>query len=100
MGKRRRHAKQASMWVATQDLRSVTHPFNARRDQILEQHGLTDTSKDCGCCARAASAWNARSPISMRRVGCVRVHLRGHTNIRKRLLIQASGFNLGLLTGS
>ena len=25
------------------------------------------------------------------------VHLRGHTNIRKRLLIHASGFNLGLL---
>jgi hypothetical protein len=28
MGKRRRHAKQASMWVATQDLpRSAAHPF-------------------------------------------------------------------------
>jgi transposase len=26
-----------------------------------------------------------------------RVHLRGHTNIRKRLLIHAGGFNLGLL---
>jgi hypothetical protein len=26
-----------------------------------------------------------------------RVHLRGHTNIRKRLLIHAAGFNLGLL---
>jgi len=26
-----------------------------------------------------------------------RAHLRGHTNIRKRLLIHASGFNLGLL---
>ena len=26
-----------------------------------------------------------------------RVRLRGHTNIRKRLLIHASGFNLGLL---
>jgi transposase len=29
--------------------------------------------------------------------GMRRVHLRGHTNIRKRLLIHASGFNLGLL---
>ena len=26
-----------------------------------------------------------------------RVHLRGHTNILKRLLIHAGGFNLGLL---
>jgi hypothetical protein len=26
-----------------------------------------------------------------------RVHLRGHTNIRKRLLIHAGAFNLGLL---
>jgi hypothetical protein len=29
--------------------------------------------------------------------GLRRVHLRGHTNIRKRLLIHAGGFNLGLL---
>ena len=28
--------------------------------------------------------------------GLRRVHLRGHTNIRKRLLIHAGGFNLGL----
>ena len=41
MGKRRGHAKQASMWVATQDLpRSAAHPFYARLDQILEQHGF------------------------------------------------------------
>jgi transposase len=26
-----------------------------------------------------------------------RVHLRGHTNIRNRLMIHAAGFNLGLL---
>jgi hypothetical protein len=29
--------------------------------------------------------------------GGMRVHLRGHTNIRKRLLIHTAGFNLGLL---
>jgi transposase len=29
--------------------------------------------------------------------GLRRVYLRGHTNIRKRLLIHAGGFNLGLL---
>jgi hypothetical protein len=39
MGKRRRHAKHASMWVATQDLpRSAAHPFYARLNQILDQH--------------------------------------------------------------
>jgi transposase len=39
MGKRQRHAKQASMWVATQDLpRSAAHPFYARLNQILDQH--------------------------------------------------------------
>src|SRR6476469_6733314 len=39
MGKRRQHAKQASMWVATQDLpRSPAHPFYARLNQILDQH--------------------------------------------------------------
>ena len=29
--------------------------------------------------------------------GMRRVHLRGHANIRKRLLVHAGGFNLGLL---
>ena len=39
MGKRKRHAKQASMWVATQDLpRSAAHPFYTRLNQILETH--------------------------------------------------------------
>jgi transposase len=39
MGKRKRHATQASMWVATQDLpRSAGHPFYARLNQILDQH--------------------------------------------------------------
>jgi transposase len=39
MGKRRRHAKQATMWVATQDLpRTAGHPFYARLNQILDKH--------------------------------------------------------------
>ena len=39
MGKRRRHAKQTSMWVATQDLpRSAAHPFYTRLNQILDEH--------------------------------------------------------------
>src|SRR5687768_14889677 len=39
MGKRRRRAKQTSMWVATQDLpRSAAHPFYTRLNQILDEH--------------------------------------------------------------
>ena len=39
MGKRRRQAEQASMWVATHDLpRSAAHPFYGRLNQILDQH--------------------------------------------------------------
>ena len=38
MGKRRRRATQASMWVATQDLpRSAAHPFYRRLNQILDE---------------------------------------------------------------
>jgi transposase len=38
MGKRRRRPKQASMWVATQDLpRSAAHPFYTRLNQILDR---------------------------------------------------------------
>jgi transposase len=39
MGKRRRHAKQTSMRVATQYLpRSAAHPFYTRLNQILDKH--------------------------------------------------------------
>src|SRR5687767_3137018 len=39
MGKRKRHAKQRSMWVATHDLpRSAAHPFYTRLNQILDKH--------------------------------------------------------------
>ena len=39
VGKRKRQAQQASMWVATADLpRSAAHPFYMRLNQILDQH--------------------------------------------------------------
>jgi transposase len=39
MGKRRRQAKQTSMWMATHDLpRSAAHPFYTRLNQILDKH--------------------------------------------------------------
>jgi len=51
MGKRKRHAKQASMWVATEDLpRSAAHPFYARLNQILDQHDFDEFVE--GLCER------------------------------------------------
>jgi transposase len=39
MGKRRRRARQVSMWVATQDLpRSAAHPFYTRLNRLLDEH--------------------------------------------------------------
>jgi transposase len=41
MGKRRQQAKQALIWVATQDLpRSAAHPFYRRLNQILDSHAF------------------------------------------------------------
>jgi transposase len=51
MGKRKRHAKQASMWVATDDLpRSAGHPFYTRLNQILDEHDFDGYVE--GRCAR------------------------------------------------
>src|SRR3954449_8368148 len=38
MGKRKRRARQASMWVATQDLpQSAAHPFYRRLNRVLDE---------------------------------------------------------------
>jgi hypothetical protein len=48
MGKRQRHAKQTSMWVATQDLPgSAAHPFYTRLNQILDKHDFDDYVEGC-----------------------------------------------------
>ena len=49
------------------------------------------------CCAHAASCSNVQIAHLYDTGGMRRVHLRGHTNILKRLLIHTAGFNLGLL---
>jgi hypothetical protein len=47
MGTRRRHAKQTSMWVATNDLlHSVAHPFYTRLNQILDEHDFDGYAED------------------------------------------------------
>jgi hypothetical protein len=51
MGKRKRHAKQSTMWVATQGLpRSDAHPFYARFNQIFDQHDFDGYAE--GLCQR------------------------------------------------
>ena len=56
MGKRKRHANQASMWVATQDLpRSAAHPFYARLNQILDQQDFDEN----GWAALRGRSWVA-----------------------------------------
>ncbi|HZJ30272.1 MAG TPA: transposase [Vicinamibacterales bacterium] len=51
MGKRKRHAKQSSMWVATQDLpRSAAHPCYTRLNQILDEGDFDGYVE--GLCAR------------------------------------------------
>jgi transposase len=41
MSKRKRHAKQPLMWVATNDLpRSAARPFYTRLNQILDTHNF------------------------------------------------------------
>jgi len=38
MGKRKRRARQASMWLATQELpRTAAHPFYRRSNRALDQ---------------------------------------------------------------
>jgi transposase len=47
VGKRKRHTKQPSMWVATQDLpRTAAHPFYTRLNQILDEHGFDGYVED------------------------------------------------------
>jgi hypothetical protein len=83
MGKRKRHTQQALLWVGTQDL-----PRNRRRTR--SPRGLRLLRLRCERLERPfAHLYEAG--------GMRRVCLRGHTNIRKRLLIHAGGFNLGLL---
>ena len=51
MGKRKPHANQTSMWVATHDLpRSAAHPFYTRLNQMLNKHDLDGYAE--GLCQR------------------------------------------------
>jgi hypothetical protein len=61
MGKRKRRAKQTTMWVATQDLpRSAAHPFYTRLNQILDQHDFDGYVE--GLCQRFLCGRGAAGP--------------------------------------
>jgi hypothetical protein len=65
MGKRLRHAKQASMWVATNDLLQTTaHPFYTRLNQILDEHDFDQYVE--GLCQRfyAKTAGQGCRPVA------------------------------------
>jgi hypothetical protein len=48
MGKRKRHAKQTSMWVAMQDLPcSAAHPFYRRLNRVLDEARISMTPAGC-----------------------------------------------------
>jgi hypothetical protein len=125
MGKRKRRAKQASMWVATQDLtRGITA---ISRSSISKPSASAATSRNpIGADGTGSHKPEARAAVyrNRRRLrgarglrllrlrgerlerpfahlyetgGMRRVYLRGHPNILKRLLIHTGGFNLGLL---
>jgi hypothetical protein len=62
MGKRRRHAKQPSIWVATKDLpRSAAHPFYTRLNQTFDQHDFEGYVEGlCNASMRATPVWVCR----------------------------------------
>ena len=66
------------------------------RKRCMPTGGGFEVIVDNACCGSAANGWNGPTRISTRR-GMRRVHLRGHPNILKRLLVHVCGFNLGLL---
>jgi hypothetical protein len=78
MGKRRRHPKQTSMCVATQDLpRSAAHPFYTRLNQILDKADF-DVYVESPSGRRAASSSGNRTVL--RRIAALAENFRivGH----------------------
>lgn len=71
MGKRRRQANQAAMWVATDDLpRSAAHPFYTRLNQMLDKHHFDGTSA-----GRSGSQSPSVSRLSIQMLGDVFLNL-------------------------
>ena len=84
-----RETDQPPLWIAASDLpASPGHPFYARLNAVLDAQGVM----------RRRGELIERSFAHVYDTGAMRrIHLRGHSNILKRLLIHAGGFNLGLV---
>ena len=60
MGKRKRD-RQPTMWVATTDLpTAASHPFYARLNQLLREHGFDDFA-EAQCAEFYADGWAGRA---------------------------------------
>src|ERR1700692_3260980 len=101
------HSNQIMIELAAVGLRSyVAEPDRGRRDwsQELAAQTLVYANRRGVLGARGRRLMRQRGELIERSFahlydtgGMRRTHLRGHTNILKRLLIHAGGFNLGLL---
>ena len=120
MGTTRDDGSQQAMWVATADLpQGGGHLFYERLNQILNAAGF-DAFVEQLCAPFYArmgrpslapgryfrlllvgyfEGLDSERPVAhvCETGGMRRVHLRGHPNIRKRLLVHVAGCNLGLL---
>ena len=103
------------MWVASADLpRGGGHPFYERLNGVLDEAGFdTFVERECATFyANRRRIRGARGRRLLRQRGerlerphahlyetgrLRRVHLRGHANVLKRVLVQVCGGNLGLL---
>lgn len=87
------HSNQSLVDLEAVGLRShISQPDRGRRNWKKNPKARAAVYRN-----RRRIRWNDPLPISMRPAACVACTLRGHTNIRKRLLIHAGAFNLGLL---
>ena len=100
------HRRQVVLAVQTLGLRSYIAEPKRGRQQWLDQaaaHQAVDANRRRGRTARGKRLQRRRGEFLERPFahlfetgGMRRVHLRGHANMLKRLLVHASGFNLGL----
>jgi hypothetical protein len=85
---RRQRERQQGLWIPAADIRGGGgHPFYQRLNALLDEEGFDPFVEGV-----------ERSFAHLCETGGMRrTHLRGHTNILKRLLIHTGAFNLGLI---
>jgi len=88
MGTPEQREREEGLWISAADIRRVGgHPFCQRLNALLDEEGFDPFGEGV-----------ERSFAHLYETGGMRrTHLRGHTNILKRLLIHTGAFNLGLI---